>query len=26
MLSGNQPYSEIKEIIDDELQGSQTAK
>ena len=26
MLSGNQPYSEIKEIIDDELQRSQTAK
>jgi len=26
VLSGNQPYSEIKEIIDDELQRSQTAK
>jgi len=26
MLSGNQPYSEIKEIIDDELQRSPAAK
>ena len=26
MLSGNQPYSEIKEIIEDELQRSPSAK
>jgi len=26
MLSGNQPYSEIKELIDDELQRSQSSK
>ncbi len=26
LLSGNQPYSEIKEMIDDELQRKQTAK
>jgi len=26
LLSGNQPYAEIKEIIEDELQRNQAAK
>ena len=26
LLSGNQPYSEIKEVVDDELQRNQAAK